>query len=115
MSEFIYQWIDFLWLPLAFFAVERQHRLYAVGFVLMCILGLRLQADLFHSIHRDGGITGWFSTSARARGTIVYAVFIMLFLILSHFSRGTRPIIYFAATLSVFIMAFVVSTLVMMV
>lgn len=115
MSELIYQWIDVLWLPLAFFVVARAHRLLAVGFVVLCMVGLRLQSDLLHSIHRDGGITGWIETPAHVRGLIVYAVFIGLFLLLSHFSRQTRPIIYFAAALSVFVMAFVVSMLVMMV
>lgn len=113
MSQIIIQWIDFIWLPLAFMVVAKQHRLFAVGFVLCCILCLRLEYELLESMDMTRGFTGWIETPPYTRGLIVYAFAIMAFLLLSHFSQRTHSIIYMGAALSVFISTFVVSMLVM--
>ncbi len=113
MSQFIIQWIDFIWLPLTYAVVPKHHRYLALGFVLCCIFSLRLENELFERMGYPEGITGWISMTSYARGLIIYSVAIMGFLMLSHFSPRTHGIIYMAAALSIYITTFLISITVM--
>jgi hypothetical protein len=113
MPGMIIQWIDFLWLPLVFLVVEKQHRFYALGFVICCLFSLRLEYELLEAMETPGGITGLVEMPPYIRGLIVYSLAIMLFLGLSHFSRRTEPVIYMAAAISLYISTFVVSMCIM--
>lgn len=114
MMDILIEHIDWIWLPIGWFAVHKKHRIKAVGFIMACILMLRLQVELMEEINHPTGIMTLMDSHVLDRGQIVYAVFIMLFLILAHFSAQTEKIIFFAACLSVYFMAFVASTLIML-
>jgi hypothetical protein len=47
------------------------------------------------------------------RGEIVYGIFIIMFLVLVRYSPQTKGIIFFAASLSVYFMAFIASMVIM--
>ncbi len=111
--SYILPWIDFIWLPLAFFIVHKHQRWLALGFVFCCIFSLRLQTELLEAFGLDNGATGWVDTSAYVRGLITYSVFYVLYFLLSHYSPGTRQIVYLAASLSIYMIAFAVSMVVM--
>ena len=49
------------------------------------------------------------------RGYVVYGIFNFLYLLLSHYSPYTKGIIYLAASLSIFFMAFTVSCVVLII
>ncbi len=115
MSHFILQWIDFLWLPMAYAVVNKQHRFYAIGFVLCCIFALRLEYELLETMDLTNGFTSWIAMSPYLRGLMVYSLAIMAFLMLSHFSQRTHGVIYMAAALSVFITTFIISITVMVI
>lgn len=113
MFALIYQWIDLIWLPLGWFVVRPHQRLMTVTFIATCILTLRTQAELIASTGFDTGFMRFMDSPILARGMIVYGVVIMLFLILAYYSPRTKGVIFFAATLSIYILAFCLSLLIM--
>jgi hypothetical protein len=113
MSQFLLQWIDLIWLPITWFAVHREHRFYAMGYICACLFSLRLQKELLDSMDVPGGITGWIAMDPALRGLIIYGGFIVFFLITSYYSKGTGGVIYMAAALSLFVISFAVSMIAM--
>ncbi len=94
-------------------AVERGKWLLTSGFVLACVFMLRLQLELMGAIGLPRGFFGLMDASLYNRGLITYAVFIGLFLILAHLSRGGDKNVHMAASITILILAFCVSSLVM--
>ena len=112
---FVESWIDAVWIPIAALAVHKGQRLKAMAFVILCMSVMRLQLGIIHSLGFDKGATGLWDASLYHRGLVTYSVFIMLFLVLSYFSPYTKGVIYLAASLSIFFMAFTVSSLIMVI
>ncbi len=112
---FMTEWLDLLWIPVALAIVHKGQRLKSVFFVITCVACLRLQIGIMASTGYNFGFTGWFEMSSFRRGMIVYAIFIAIFLLLSHLSPYTKGPIYLAACLSIFFMAFIISSLLMIV
>lgn len=113
MTQVLYQWIDLLWLPVAMLAVHKGQRLKTAVFLLVCIMTLRAQVELMQSIGHPNGLMGLIKAGAYERGLIVYGIVFALFLVLAYFSPNTKGIVFFAATLTVYIISFCVSMLVM--
>jgi hypothetical protein len=113
VMSFIYQWIDALWLPLAFFVVHKPHRWWAVGFVASCMLMLRLQTELMVEIGYDKGILNFVDSPVFSRGLIVYSIIYIIYLILAYYSPGTRGVVFMAASISIFFMSLFISMIVM--
>ena len=113
MRELIYQWIDFIWLPIGFFAVHKQQRWMTLAFIFTCLMTMRTQIELVESTGNMTGFLDIMHSSLHSRGIVVYSVVYMIFLALAYFSPNTRGVIFFAATLSIYIMAFCVSMLLM--
>lgn len=113
MLSFIYQWIDLIWLPLGWFVVRKRHRFMTVAFIATCILTLRTQAELIDSTGYATGFLNLMDSPVLPRGMVVYGIIIMLFLILAYYSPRTKNVIFFAAALSIYILAFCLSLLIM--
>ncbi len=113
MISLLYQWIDLLWLPVALVTVHKGQRILAVAFMLACILSMRAQVELMHSFGKPGGFTGLLEAGAYERGLVVYGIVFALFLILAYFSPHTKGVIFLAATLTIYIISFCLSMLVM--
>jgi hypothetical protein len=110
---FVENWLDIIWIPIAAISVNPGQRLKAVGFVILCMTVMRLQIDIIHSFGFKTGFTGFWDASLYHRGLLTYSIFIMIYLLLSYFSPYTRGVIYLAASISIFFMAFAVSSFVM--
>lgn len=113
MSDLIYQWIDFIWLPIGFMVVRKDQRLMTVAFIFTCLLTLRTQVELIESTGYSTGFLGIMDSPLLGRGMVVYGLVITLFLVLAYYSPRTRGVIFFAATLSMYILAFCLSLLIM--
>ncbi len=113
MSGFVGQWLDFLWLPLSFLILRKNQWLKSLFFILACIFTLRLQVELMDAVGYPFGFFNFMSWSALLRGYLVYGFFILGFLILARWSREKDPYVIIAASITVFIAAFCVSTFVM--
>ncbi len=106
-------WIDVLWIPAAFFIVHKNQRIKAILFILACMFSLRLQAEMIQLTGFTTGFMGILDGDVFRRGLIFYGICIALYLVLSYYSPHTKGAIYMAASLSIFFMAFVGSTLLM--
>lgn len=114
MTSLLYQWIDLLWVPVALLAAHPRHRLFAVAFVLACAFTLRLQIELMASIGFEAGFLQLIETPLFNRGLITYSIITAFYLILAYFSPRTSTIVFMAASLSMYVLAFVASMLVML-
>jgi hypothetical protein len=108
-------WLDAVWVPIAALSVHRGQRLKAMAFVALCMVVMRLQIEIVQSTGFNNGFTGLWDASLYHRGLITYSIFIMLYLLLSYLSPYTKGVIYLAASITIFFMAFVVSSFVMLV
>lgn len=110
---YIINWIDLIWVFVALVVLHKGQRMKAVMFILSCVLALRLQVELMFEIGYPTGFFPLLEFPLLERGFMAYSVFIATFLALSYFSRERDTYIYMAASITVFITAFCVSTLVM--
>ena len=106
-------WMDLSWVVVALLAAHKGQRGKTVLFVLTCVLALRLQVELMNEIGYSTGLFPFFDFPLLQRGFLAYGVFIAIFLSLLHLSRERDPYIYMAAAITVFTVAFCVSTFVM--
>lgn len=114
MFLLIYHWIDILWLGAVFFIVQKRHWWWASGFIVSCMIMMRIQEELLQSIDYNFGILGLSGLSVHARGLIVYGFFYILFFWYAHFSPHTEGVIFMAACLGLFFMAFAVAMIAML-
>lgn len=114
MIDLIYQWIDLLWLPLSWFVVHKHQRFMTLGFLLTGILTMRTQIEIMESIGYPTGILPLLHSGLYERGLVTYGVIFGLFLLLAHFSKKTASIVFFAATLSIYIFSLCASMIVML-
>lgn len=112
-AQTLLQWIDFLWIPVGFFAAERGKRLFTAAFAGACILLLRLQVELMQGIGFSNGFLGFMTSNVLYRGMAVYGFFILLLLVLAFYSKGGDKNIHIAASITLMIGAFCVSTFIM--
>lgn len=107
--------MDILWIPLTLLIVHKKQRLSACAYMLLCMLVLRLQIEIVQDTGFEKGFTGLLDWPLMYRGYVVYGIFNFLYLLLSHYSPYTKGIIYLAASLSIFFMAFTVSCVVLII
>lgn len=113
LTDGIYHYIDLIWVPVAWFTAPERHRRGVMAFVLTCIATLRTQVELMESTGFDTGFLPFMHSNVYARGVIIYGIVIALFLGVAHYSQRTEGEIFFAAGLTIYIMAFCASMLLM--
>jgi len=105
-QDIIYQWIDLVWLPIGYITVHKQHRIKTLAFILLCIFTMRSQISIMDSIgYGQNGIVSIMSSNLYERGLVAYGIIISIFLLLAHFSPATKPIVFLAIMLSIYISA----------
>jgi hypothetical protein len=114
-AQTILQWIDLLWVPVAFLAMEKGKKIKTCLYVLSCVLLLRLQVEFMSSMGAPNGLTGWVEIPSFTRGLVVYSIFILLFLMMAHFSKGGDKHVHIAASIVMLILSFCVSSVIMVV
>lgn len=112
-AQNLFEWIDLLWAPLALLVMEPGKRLMTCAFALSCVLLLRLQIELFTGIGFPRGLLGIMDSSLYVRGLWTYGVFIGLFFILAYFSKGSDKNIHLAASITMMLASFCVSSAIM--
>ena len=109
----LFNYIDLAWVPVALVCLHKGQRLAGVLFVLTCAFGLRLQVELMQSIGYPRGFFHLMDAPLFLRGLVTYSAFILFFLILAYFSPRSDRFVMIAASITVFIAAFCVSSLIM--
>lgn len=112
---FATQWLDLVWLFVTPLIVHKGQRIKALAFMILCMVVLRLQVGIVESTGFIKGFTGFLDWELMTRGFVVYGIFNLIYLLLSYFSPYTRGPIYLAASLSIFFMAFTVSSVVLII
>jgi hypothetical protein len=113
LAQTLYQWIDLLWVPLALVLMERGKKLFTCAFVLSCVLLLRLQIELLQQLGYGRGFLGLLESAIYPRGLITYGVFTGLFIFLAYYSKGADKNVHIAASITILIAAFCVSSFIM--
>ena len=113
MGALIYQWIDLLWLPLTWFIVPKKFRYYALAFTLVSMMTMRLVAEIYYAIDFPLGFTPFMQAPPQTKGLILYSIIYTLYLTLAHYSPGTREIVFFAASLTIYFMTTILCVIIM--
>ncbi|MCC6598734.1 MAG: hypothetical protein IT559_08095 [Alphaproteobacteria bacterium] len=111
--SFLLQWIDLIWLPLAFFVSQKHQRLWVMSFFISCMFMMRLQAELVESTGHPNGFLNITSIDVLTRGIMVYSLFYAIYLVLLLFSPYSKGVMLMAASLSLFFTALFTSMIVM--
>lgn len=106
-------WVDLSWIVIALFVAKGRYKLFSVVFVLSCVFMLRLQIKLMNEIGFGSGFLHWFDMPILFRGMLVYGLCIGLFLGLVALSKEHNTYVYMAASITIFTIAFCVSSAVM--
>ncbi len=113
MFNFLYLWADVIWLPIIFFIVHKKHRWWSLGFVISSMVLIRLLAEIMTYIGYENGIMGLMDANVHTRGLFVSSFFYFLFIIMAHYSSGTRGAVFMAGCLTFFFAIFVTGSLIM--
>jgi hypothetical protein len=105
--------LDFLWVPLSLPLLHRQHWIMGPLFIAACLLTLRTQVELVEYTGFNMGFLPWFHSPAYVRGMAIYNVVIVIYLALARYSPNTKGIIFFAASLTIYVLAFCASMVAM--
>jgi len=114
MIDVVLSWLDLIWLPIAMLLVPREYWIKSLLLVISCILTLRLQVELMTEIGHPTGMMPFLDLPALYRGYVVYGLLISVFLLIAAFSKKENAYIFMSAAISVYMMAFCVSTIVML-
>ena len=112
MSGFM-NWIDLVWVIVAVLVTKGRFKIFSAFFVLVCIFMLRLQVKLMDVIGFESGILQWIDTPILFRGMMAYGAFIAVFLGLVSLSKEHNAYVFMAAGITIFTIAFCVSSAVM--
>ncbi len=113
MIDIALNWLDALWIPLALIFLAKHQKIKGALFILLCMIALRLQVELFNELGYPDGFLPLWDFPIMYRGYIVYGLFIFGFLLLGHVSKERNSFVYMAAGISIFILAFCISLVTM--
>lgn len=113
IGDFVGNYVDFLWLPATWFLAPPKHRAMALAFVVVSLATLRTQVELMESTGYETGFLPLMDSHVLTRGMVAWGVVTALYLVLAHFSPKTTRIIFMAASLSIYFLAFCFSMLLM--
>jgi hypothetical protein len=111
--DLLYHWVDLLWVPIFFFGVHKKHRWYALGFAIGTIILVHTLSEIMVSIGYPTGIISYMSSNVHSRLLITSSIIYSIFLIIAHYSPGTRGVVFMAASLTFFFLTLVISSIIM--
>lgn len=119
--DIILQYIDAIWLLVAWLVVKKEERFYALGFVAGGMVLMRLQVDLMQSIGYETGILHFTDMPAFHRGIIIYSLFYVVYLSIMALAKKSpegeesEQVFAMAASIGLFFTLLFVSTMAMIV
>ena len=113
MADFIINWIDLIWFPVAWYVALPRQRKWVLLYVFFCAITMRLQIELVHSTGFKNGFTNLLDSDVKLRATLIYGLFTAAFLVLVHYSPYSRWMVLLSAGITVYFFAFITSMLVM--
>ncbi len=110
----ILNYIDLIWLPIAWLIVHKEQRWMTVAFFLSCFFMMRLQIEIMESIGHPTGFLPILKSHVQNKGLITYMAFYIIFLATAYWSPDSNKHIFLAASISIFLGALMVSMIVML-
>lgn len=111
MAHFI-QYIDAIWIFIALLIANRGQRLVAVGYVVACMLMMRMQIEFIVDMEYDT-LLNLLPFPMFETGVITYSIFNALYLGFLQFSRANRGALLMASTISIFFVALIATSVVL--
>lgn len=109
----LYPWIDLMWVPIVFIATQKKHWALAIGYVLGCVVMLRLQVELMAWIGYPRGILPFWDMHVFRRGLMTYGVMNLVYFAWAYYLRGIMPVIFMGHSIVLFFVALILSTVIM--
>lgn len=114
VQTLVVNFIDLIWIPVAWLVARPKQRPFALFFVLICAASMRLQIAIIHDTgHSDGFIPFFWDSDVKLRATIIYGVFCAVYFGLLAMSPRARWPVLLSAGIVVYFTAFTVSMLMM--
>lgn len=111
--DIILQYIDVIWLPIAWFVVPKPHRRTAIGFLLGCMFLMRMQVEMMYSLKYPLGIFNFIDGLVIERALIFYMGMYIFYFGALHLSRDNDKSIVMASSIGMFFLAFALSSVLM--
>ena len=112
--HYLFNYIDFIWLPIALFVVHKNQRIVTAAFFISCFLMMRMQIEMMTSLGYPTGILPLIKWPVRDTAMVTYMVFYVAYLALAHWSPGTHKHIFLAASISIFFATMLTSMVIML-
>jgi len=112
-KSLFFNYIDLLWVPAALITLHKGQRLLGALFVLACAFVMRLQTELMGAIGYPRGFFHLLDAPLLLRGQVTYAVFVLGFFVMAYFSPRSDKFVFIAASITILIAAFCISSAVM--
>lgn len=106
-------WLDLFWVPLALAVVHPEQRVKAVLYALCCAGILRLQVEMMGQLGYPQGFLAWWDWPLLYRGMAGYGVSMVFYLLMARLSPRTDMFVMMAASITIFIAAFCVTSFLM--
>lgn len=109
----VYPWLDLIWIPVTLLVLQKGQWLKTICFILACVLALRLQVELMEDIGFPNGFLSLMDYPLLERGFVTYGLCIAGFLLMAYYSRNENAYVFIAASISTFMVSFIISSVVL--
>jgi hypothetical protein len=113
MFDSIIPYLDIVWLPVAYVLVPKKKRWLSIGCILFCMLLMRMQVEFFVYGGYAYGILPILDYHIFIRGLFIYSLIYIAYIAFARLSPMTNKSLFLAASISVFFLALLVSTVLM--
>lgn len=114
MADILLHWLDALWIIVFLTMLHKNHRLWAIGFVICNMVMMRLMAELMVWIGYPTGVLDILSASMITRGLALYSAVYLFYMTVALYSPKSSGTMFMAMSISLFFTASVLFAVVMM-
>jgi hypothetical protein len=104
MASLFWQYCDLIWILVGIAFIPKNHKTMGVIFLVVLALTMRTCVELIIGFGGETGFLPFWDTPLLKRGVIISSIMSALYILLSYFSSRSQSIIYFAASLSIYVM-----------
>lgn len=115
LTSALHDWIDLAWAMPVIAITPPRHRFIAVGYILCCMIMLRLLIELMESLDFEHGFLPWMDATPWYRGQMVFGVGHLVFMGIAFISAEKERATFMAAAITVFFGASMLALLTMLI
>lgn len=111
--QYIFPWLDLLWIPLALLVLPKMQWLESCAVIICSAIMLRLQVEMFDGFGYSNGVFGFLPYDIFIKGMVAYSLIIALYMIAILILNQYRWRAHIVLSLSVFFNASIFSAIIM--